>query len=153
MKGMKNMKEWKEEKEKWKKLKKWKMKEMHSERRHFVLLCGGAARGNTSLLSAIAGVTVYVYENSRREQAWLQAELENRERAHQENRVRTLRKWQNLKRFALLKLRELNNWEWMIFPDKNFTNVSLQWISWRFKLRNCKIQWTLWVVPSKQKDS
>ena len=35
---------------------KWKM---HSERRHFVLLCGSAARWrNPSLLSAIAGVTV-----------------------------------------------------------------------------------------------
>ena len=32
---------------------------MHRERRHFVLLCGGAARWeNPSLLSAIAGVTV-----------------------------------------------------------------------------------------------
>ena len=34
---------------------------MHSERRHFVHLCGGAARWvNPSLLSAIAGVTVSV---------------------------------------------------------------------------------------------
>ena len=36
-----------------------KMEKMHCERRHFVLLCGGAARwGNPSLLSAIAEVTV-----------------------------------------------------------------------------------------------
>ena len=35
---------------------------MHSERRHFVLLCGGAVRWkNPSLLSAIAGVTVSCY--------------------------------------------------------------------------------------------
>ena len=36
-----------------------KIEQMHSERRRFVLLLGGAARwGNPSLLSAIAGVTV-----------------------------------------------------------------------------------------------
>ena len=40
----------------------WKNEKMHSERQHFVLLCGGAARWrNPSILSAIAGVTVCLY--------------------------------------------------------------------------------------------
>ena len=54
--------------------------------------------------------TNQINENSRREQAWLQAELENRERALQETRIRTLQEMEEfLKRFAALKLRELNN--------------------------------------------
>ena len=44
--------------------------------------------------------TNQVYENSRREQAWLQAELENRERAHQETRIRTLQEGEVLKRIC-----------------------------------------------------
>ena len=38
-----------------------------------------------------------IRENSRREQAWLQAELENRERAHQENPIRTFQEVEELK--------------------------------------------------------
>ena len=42
--------------------------------------------------------TNQVCENSRREQAWLQAELENRERAQQETRIETLQEAEELKR-------------------------------------------------------
>ena len=42
-----------------------KMKKIHNERRHFVLLCDGAARWeNLSLLSAIAEVTVICMNNA-----------------------------------------------------------------------------------------
>ena len=57
------------------------------------------------------------------------------------------KKWKNWKRFAVLWLRKLNGWEWMNFPDKNYRKVNLQWISWRFKFRNCKTKWTLLTTP------
>ena len=153
MKGMKNMKEWKEEKEKWKKMKKWKMKEMHSERRHFVLLCGGAARGNTSVLSAIAGGLRYLYM-----------------RTHGENRLGSKQNWETEKelikkvvwelsgsgRIEKICLTEAERTEQLRVDDlsrQKFTNVSLQWISWRFKLRNCKIKCTLWMVLPWSRDS
>ena len=44
--------------------------------------------------------TDQIYENSRREQSWLQAELGNRERAHQETRSGTLQDIEELKRIC-----------------------------------------------------
>ena len=45
--------------------------------------------------------TNQVYENSRREQAWLQAELEKPRRAHQETRVRTLQEVERVEKDLL----------------------------------------------------
>ena len=41
-------------------------------------------------------IYIYIYQNSLSEQAWLQAELEERERAHQETRIRTLQEMEEL---------------------------------------------------------
>ena len=45
-------------------------------------------------------LTNQVNENLWREQAWLQAELENRARDHQETRMRTLQEVEELKKFC-----------------------------------------------------
>ena len=42
------------------------------------------------------------YENSRRAQAWFQAELENRETAHQEIRMKFLQEVEELKRICCI---------------------------------------------------
>ena len=41
-------------------------------------------------------IYIYIYQNSLSEQAWLQAELEERERANQETRIRTLQEMEEL---------------------------------------------------------
>ena len=58
-----------------------------------------------------------------------------------------------LKRFAWLKLERTEQLRVDDLSRQKFTNVSLQWISWRFKLRNCKIKCTLWMVLPWSRDS
>ena len=91
----------------------------------------------------------HAFENWRREQVWLQAELEKRERSSSRDSYKNSLGNGRIEGDSLywLKLRELNDWEWMIFPDKNCRKVSTHWISLRFNFGNYKINWALWMIP------
>ena len=143
----------KRRKRKMKKMKKWKMKEMHSERRHFVLLCGGAARGNTSVLSAIAGGLRYLYMRTHGENSLAPSRIGKPRKSSSRKSCENSQEVAELKRFAWLKLERTEQLRVDDLSRQKFTNVSLQWISWRFKLRNCKIKCTLWMVLPWSGDS
>ena len=67
------------------------------------------------------------YEASRRAQACTIAELQNRERAQQDDRMRTIQEMKELKEICcVLKLREFKNHERMKFPETHGGEVSPQ---------------------------
>ena len=74
--------------------------------------------------------TNHVHENSPREQAWLQADVDNRERAHQETRIKTLQDVEEWKRISCTEAEENSRIQTrMIIPDKSCRKASPQCIS------------------------